>query len=175
MLDFSDTGDIGLLIDAAFVALREAMIGKRRYSARQGTRLHFGTLARQRSDLALCRRQLSQRRDARRLRPAVLGFRRVNLPGPMYCWYTRNTYLENNIKVPGKTTQCGTPIDLSKIKAAAYLLASREDHIVPWKRAYLRRTDRKGCAFRARRKRPCCWRHQSAGEEQAQPLDLTTN
>jgi polyhydroxyalkanoate synthase len=55
----------------------------------------------------------------------------------MYCWYARNTYIENNIKEPGKTTQCGTPVDLSKIKAPAYLLASREDHIVPWKSSYL--------------------------------------
>jgi polyhydroxyalkanoate synthase len=60
----------------------------------------------------------------------------VSLPGPMYCWYTRNTYLENNIKEPGKTTQCGVPIDLSKVKVPLYLLASREDHIVPWKTAY---------------------------------------
>jgi polyhydroxyalkanoate synthase len=54
----------------------------------------------------------------------------------MYCWYTRNAYLENNIKVPGKTTQCGVPIDLSKVQVPVYLLASREDHIVPWKTAY---------------------------------------
>jgi pimeloyl-ACP methyl ester carboxylesterase len=60
----------------------------------------------------------------------------VSLPGPMYCWYTRNTYLENNIKVPGKTTKCGVPVDLSKIDLPIYLLASREDHIVPWKSAF---------------------------------------
>src|SRR5258708_17305977 len=60
----------------------------------------------------------------------------VSLPGPMYCWYTRNTYLENNIKEPGKTMQCGVPIDLSKVKVPLYVLASREDHIVPWKSAY---------------------------------------
>ena len=60
----------------------------------------------------------------------------VSLPGPMYCWYTRNTYLENNIKDPGKTTQCGVPVDLSKIDVPVYLLASREDHIVPWKSAF---------------------------------------
>jgi poly(3-hydroxyalkanoate) synthetase len=29
----------------------------------------------------------------------------VSLPGPMYCWYTRNTYLENNIKDPGISLQ----------------------------------------------------------------------
>jgi poly(3-hydroxyalkanoate) synthetase len=54
----------------------------------------------------------------------------------MYCWYTRNTYLENNIKDPGKTTQCGVQVDFSKIDVPLYLLASREDHIVPWKTAF---------------------------------------
>ena len=53
-----------------------------------------------------------------------------------FCWYTRYTYLENNIKHPGKTTQCGVPVDLSKITVPIYLLASREDHIVPWKSAF---------------------------------------
>jgi polyhydroxyalkanoate synthase subunit PhaC len=61
----------------------------------------------------------------------------VSLPGPMYCWYTRSTYLQNKIGQPGKTSQCGVPVDLSKVDAPLYVLASREDHIVPWRRAYL--------------------------------------
>jgi len=36
----------------------------------------------------------------------------------------------------GATTQCGVCIDLSKAKVPLYLLASREDHIVPWQSAY---------------------------------------
>jgi polyhydroxyalkanoate synthase len=63
----------------------------------------------------------------------------TNLPGPMMCWYTRNMYLENNLRVPGKTVQCGVPVDLGKIDVPAYLYASREDHIVPWKSAYASR------------------------------------
>jgi len=58
------------------------------------------------------------------------------LPGPMYCWYIRNCYLENNIRVAGKTVQCGVPVDLSKVTAPTYILAAREDHIVPWQTAY---------------------------------------
>jgi len=38
--------------------------------------------------------------------------------------------------VPGKTIQCGVPVDLSEIDCPAYVYASREDHIVPWKTAY---------------------------------------
>ena len=60
----------------------------------------------------------------------------VSLPGPMYCWYARNTYLENKIKQPGATAQCGERVDLSKVKVPIYILASREDHIVPWQSAY---------------------------------------
>ena len=60
----------------------------------------------------------------------------TNLPGPMYCWYLRNTYLENNLVKPGKVTVCGEKVDLGKIDAPAYVYASREDHIVPWEGAY---------------------------------------
>jgi len=60
----------------------------------------------------------------------------TNLPGPMFCWYIRNCYLENNLRVPGKTTQLGEPVDLSMIDIPAFLYASREDHIVPWRTAF---------------------------------------
>jgi polyhydroxyalkanoate synthase len=60
----------------------------------------------------------------------------TNLPGPMYCWYLRNTYLENNLVEPGRTTVCGEQVDLRSIDLPTYLYASREDHIVPWEAAY---------------------------------------
>ena len=54
----------------------------------------------------------------------------------MFVYYVRNTYLENNLRVPGRLTMCGVPVDLSQVKLPTYILASREDHIVPWKTAY---------------------------------------
>jgi polyhydroxyalkanoate synthase len=60
----------------------------------------------------------------------------TNLPGPMACWYLRNAYLENRIRIPGGTVQCGTPVDLSTVDMPVYLLATREDHIVPWQTAF---------------------------------------
>jgi polyhydroxyalkanoate synthase len=60
----------------------------------------------------------------------------TNLPGPMYCWYVRNTYLENRLREPGALTNCGVPVDLGAIGLPSFVLASREDHIVPWKSAY---------------------------------------
>ena len=55
----------------------------------------------------------------------------TNLPGPMFCWYLRNTYLENKLVQPGALTVCGEKVDLGKIDIPVYLYASREDHIVP--------------------------------------------
>ncbi|MEP7084769.1 MAG: class I poly(R)-hydroxyalkanoic acid synthase, partial [Betaproteobacteria bacterium] len=37
---------------------------------------------------------------------------------------------------PGRLVMCGVPIDLGALKMPAYLLATREDHIVPWQSAY---------------------------------------
>jgi polyhydroxyalkanoate synthase subunit PhaC len=54
----------------------------------------------------------------------------------MYVYYVRNMYLENNLRVPGKLTMCGVPVDLRRIDMPAYVLATREDHIVPWKTGY---------------------------------------
>ena len=136
MLDFSDTGEIGLLIDDASVALREATIGKGGILPGKELAFTFGTL--RANDLIWRYVVDSYLKGATPDAFDLLYWDSdsVSLPGPMYCWYTRNTYLENNIKDPGKTTQCGVPMDLSKIDVPVYLLASREDHIVPWKSAF---------------------------------------
>jgi polyhydroxyalkanoate synthase subunit PhaC len=136
MLDFSDTGEIGLLIDAGYVALREATIGKGGILPGKELAFTFGTL--RANDLIWRYVVDSYLKGATPDAFDLLYWDSdsVSLPGPMYCWYTRNTYLENNTKDPGKTVQCGVPVDLSKIEVPIYLLASREDHIVPWKTAF---------------------------------------
>jgi polyhydroxyalkanoate synthase len=48
----------------------------------------------------------------------------------------RNTYLENKLRVPGALENCGEPVDLGAVKQPAFILATREDHIVPWRAAY---------------------------------------
>jgi polyhydroxyalkanoate synthase len=45
-------------------------------------------------------------------------------------------YLENNLCKPGRLTVCGMPVDLGRIDTPTYVLATEEDHIVPWRSAY---------------------------------------
>lgn len=136
MVDFADTGEIGLLIDQPSMALREATIGNGGILPGKELAFTFGTL--RANDLIWRYVVDSYMKGAP---PEVFDLLfwdsdSVSLPGPMYCWYARNTYVENKLKEPGATTQCGVSIDLSKAKVPLYLLASREDHIVPWQSAY---------------------------------------
>jgi polyhydroxyalkanoate synthase len=136
MIDFVETGEIGLLIDQESIALREATIGNGGIMPGKELAFTFGTL--RANDLIWRYVVDSYMKSAAPEAFDLLYWDSdsVSLPGPMYCWYTRNTYLENKIKEPGATTQCGVRIDLSKARMPLYLLASREDHIVPWQSAY---------------------------------------
>jgi polyhydroxyalkanoate synthase len=60
----------------------------------------------------------------------------TNLPGPMYCWYLRHMYLQNELKIPGRLTCVGESIDLRRIALPTFIFGAREDHIVPWRAAY---------------------------------------
>jgi len=136
MLDFSDTGELGLMVDETSVATRELTIGKG--GLLKGRELAQIFAALRANDLIwpyVVNGYLMGKAP-----PAFdLLFWNgddTNLPGPMYCWYLRNTYLENRLREPGATVQCGAPVDLGVLDMPAFIYASREDHIVPWQTAY---------------------------------------
>jgi polyhydroxyalkanoate synthase subunit PhaC len=136
MLDFTDTGEIGALVSEKSVAAREAAIGQG--GVMQGKELAFTFSSLRANDLMW---QYVVNSYLKGKAPPAFDLLywnadSTNLPGPMMCWYVRNMYLENNLRQPGKTVQCGEPVDLSLIDVPAFLYASREDHIVPWKTAY---------------------------------------
>lgn len=137
MLDFADTGDIDLFVDEASVTAREAAMG-------QGGLLEGRELATMFSSLRpndLIWPYVSGNYLLGNTPPAfdILYWNAdsTGLPGPMACWYLRNTYLENRLRIPGDLTVCGESVDLGQIHAPTYLFAAREDHIVPWHTAYL--------------------------------------
>jgi polyhydroxyalkanoate synthase len=136
MLDFSDTGQIGCLIDEQSVRLREQAIGAG--GILSGSDLAFVFSALRSNDLIWSYVVNNYLKGESPVAFDLLYWNAdsTNLPGPMYCWYVRNTYLENKLREPGALTNCGVPVDLGAIGLPSFLLASREDHIVPWKSAY---------------------------------------
>lgn len=139
-LDFSNTGVLDLFVDEALVKLREATIGPGHPG---GGLLKGQELASTFSFLRpndLVWNYVVGNYLKGQTPPAFdllyWNSDSTNLPGPMYCWYLRNTYLENNLIQAGKLQLCGQPIDLTQIRAPVYVYASKEDHIVPWESAY---------------------------------------
>ena len=177
LLDFSDTGVLDIFIDEASVQMREMTIGAE--SAGGGSLLKGQELATTFSFLRpndlVWNYVVGNYLKGETPPPFDLLYWNsdgTNLPGPMYCWYLRNTYLENKLKEPGELTVCGEKVDLGTIEAPAYIYASREDHIVPWEGAYRSTAHPQGqAALRARRVGSHRRRDQSAAEEEAQPLD----
>jgi polyhydroxyalkanoate synthase subunit PhaC len=53
-----------------------------------------------------------------------------------HSWYLRNTYLENNLIVPGKIELLGEKLDLGSIRQDVYAVGAEKDHIVPWQAAW---------------------------------------
>ncbi|HEX7052507.1 MAG TPA: class I poly(R)-hydroxyalkanoic acid synthase [Burkholderiales bacterium] len=136
MLDFSETGPIGLFVDEASVAAREAALG--RGGILSGSELAFVFSAVRANDLVwpyVVNNYLLGGRPAA-FDLLYWNADSTNLPGPMYCYYLRNTYLENRLRVPDALSQCGVPVDLGRVELPLFALATREDHIVPWRSAY---------------------------------------
>jgi polyhydroxyalkanoate synthase len=136
LLDFGETGELGLLVRDEMVQAREAAIGS-------GGLLKGSELAQVFASLRandLIWPYVVQGYLEGQAPPAfdLLFWNSddTNLPGPMFCWYLRTTYLENKLREPGGTVQDGVPVDLGAIEAPAFVYASKEDHIVPWKTAY---------------------------------------
>jgi len=53
-----------------------------------------------------------------------------------HAWYLRNTYVENNLMVPGKVVLKGEPVDLGRLTLDTYAVGAEKDHIVPWDAAW---------------------------------------
>jgi polyhydroxyalkanoate synthase len=136
MLDFFDTGELGLLMDEAAIKQRELAIGKG--GLLQGKELAMTFSSLRANDLIWSYVVGSYLKGKAPPAFDLLYWNSdaTNLPGPMVTWYLRNAYVENNLRVPGRTVQCGMPVDLSKVEVPTYMYASREDHIVPWRTAY---------------------------------------
>jgi polyhydroxyalkanoate synthase len=60
----------------------------------------------------------------------------TRLPATMLVSYLRNMYRRNLLMERGGLVLDGVPLDLRKVKTPIYFLATREDHIAPWRSCY---------------------------------------
>jgi polyhydroxyalkanoate synthase len=136
MLDFADPGEIGVYVSRELLAVREPALvaGQRVHGAELA-----GAFASLRANELVWNYVVHNYLKGET--PAAFDLLHwngdsSNLPGPWYVYYLRNLYLDNRLREPGALTMAGERIDLGRIRVPAYVYASRDDHIVPWRSAY---------------------------------------
>jgi polyhydroxyalkanoate synthase len=136
LLDFAEPGDIGVYITRESLAARQpALAGGARV---RGSEIAAAFASLRANDLVwnhVVRNYLKGETPP----PFDLLYWNgdsANLPGPMYAYYLSNLYLDNRLREPSALTMAGERIDLGRIEVPAYVLATRDDHIVPWRSAY---------------------------------------
>lgn len=136
MLDFVDTGALGVFANEAHANMRERTIGQGGLMTARELGNTFSFL---RPNELVWNYVVSNYLKGQTPVPFDLLYWNgdsTNLPGPFFTWYFRHAYIENKLCVPDALTVCGQKVNFGKIDVPAYLLASKEDHIVPWQTAY---------------------------------------
>lgn len=136
MLDFRDPGDLGVFVDEQGVSQREQSIGRGGLYAGKELGFVFQTLRANDLIWPYVVNNYLKGKSPEAFDLLYWNADSTNLPGPMYAWYLRNTYLENNLCVPDRLSMCGSSVDLDRVNMPSYVLATQEDHIVPWRGAY---------------------------------------
>ena len=136
LLDFAEPGVLGVFVDETSAAWREQTIG--RGGLMRGQELASTFSALRPNDLiwnyVVSNYLKGQSPPAFDL--LYWNADSTNLPGPMFTWYFRHMYLQNELCIPNRLLGAGVPIDLGRIEVPSFIYGSRDDHIVLWQAAY---------------------------------------
>ncbi len=137
LLDFSEPGDIGVFINEAQLAHREAQLKHTKVLSGKDLATAFNML---RANDLIWSYVVNNYLKGQSPAPFDILYWNTdstNLPAAMYSYYLRNMYIENNVIEPDALEVCGTKNNLTKIKTPTYFLSTIDDHIAPWKSTFV--------------------------------------
>ncbi len=136
MVDFEEAGELEVFIDEDQLARLEAHMNKKGYLEGH----HMATVFNMMRDKDLIWSFVINNYLLGRAPPPFdllyWNSDSTRMPAMMHSFYLRKMYLENKLVEPGAINLAGVPIDLGRIEVPTYILATREDHIAPWKSVY---------------------------------------
>nr|ABN71571.1 polyhydroxyalkanoate synthase [uncultured bacterium] len=136
LLDFTDVGEIRAYIDKNFVDKREKQLEKGGLVPGNELATAFASLRANDLVWSYVVNNYLKGKQPPAFDLLYWNSDATNLPGPMYAYYLRNTYQENNLAKPDALTMCGQKVSLKRVKVPTFVFSAREDHIVPWKGGY---------------------------------------
>ena len=136
MVDFAEPGELGVFIDDVQLTTLEKRMNERGYLESNEMGRVFNMMRGNDLTWSFVINNYLLGRDPYPFDLLYWNSDSTRMPAAMHCFYLRQMYLENKLAEPGGLTLAGTPIDLTRIKTPAYIVATREDHIAPWTSTY---------------------------------------
>ncbi len=136
MLDFEDGGELGVFIDEESLSNLESKMNERGFLEGREMATTFNMM---RGNDLIWSFVVNNYLLGKEPFPFDLLYWNsdsTRMPAAMHSFYLRNMYLENKLKDKNGISLAGVPIDLSAVKVPTYAIATREDHIAPWKSSY---------------------------------------
>ena len=136
LVDFTEVGDMAVFIDEEQLSSLEKRMNQRGYLEAYDMSTSFNML---RANDLIWSFVVNNYLLGKEQLPFDLLFWNsdsTRMPAAMHSFYLRKMYQQNLLAKPGGISLAGTPIDLSKITIPSFILATREDHIAPWKSTY---------------------------------------
>ncbi len=136
LIDFSEAGDLSVFIDDTQLDALEGRMRERGYLEASEMATTFNML---RANDLIWSFVVNNYLLGKHPFPFDLLYWNADatrMPATMHAFYLRNMYQKNNLVKPGGITLLDMPINVTKIETPSYILATREDHIAPWKSTY---------------------------------------
>ena len=136
MIDFSESGELGVFIDEEQLAALEERMHQRGYLEGHEMATTFNMLRANDLIWSFVVNNYLLGKDPFPFDLLYWNSDSTRMPANMHSFYLRNMYQQNRLAVPGGITLEGVPIDLGTVDTPAFMLSTREDHIAPWKSTF---------------------------------------
>jgi len=136
MMDFKESGELGVFIDEVQLAALEEKMKEKGYLEGADMATTFNMLRANDLIWSFVVNNYLLGKDPFPFDLLYWNSDSTRMPAAMHSFYLRRMYQENKLVEPGGITLKGVKIDLSKVKQPACLISTREDHIAPWKATY---------------------------------------
>jgi polyhydroxyalkanoate synthase len=136
LMDFAESGELGVFIDEEQLRALEGKMNKRGYLEGSEMATTFNMLRANDLIWSFVVNNYLLGNDPFPFDLLYWNSDSTRMPARMHSFYLRKMYQENLLAKQGGISLNGVPIDLGKVKTPAYFLSTREDHIAPWKSTY---------------------------------------
>jgi polyhydroxyalkanoate synthase len=136
MVDFTESGELGVFIDEEQLKALEAKMQKRGFLEGREMATTFNMLRANDLIWSFVVNNYLLGQDPFPFDLLYWNDDSTRMPARMHSFYLRRMYQQNDLIKPGGIDLLGVKLDLRKIKLPTYILSTREDHIAPWASTY---------------------------------------